>query len=180
MNKTRMKIKTTTPKTREDIEALVGDLAAAKIEQQGLTAEMDAEIAMVRTRFEAGLALLTERLNVMTEVAHLWAQAHPEEFAKRKSLEFTQGVIGFRTTPHKLKLLSKWTWAKVLEKMEPMNFWRAYIRTKKEVDKEALIANRDGLPPENLAGIGVKIVQDEEFFIEPKLTAVETRQTAAA
>ena len=168
-------MKTSPPKTRPQIEALIGALAAATIQRQALTAKMDAQLANIRTLYEPDLALLADRLDDLTQAAHLWAQANPEEFAKRKSIEFTQGTLGFRTCPPKLKPLSKWTWAKILEQMQRIASWNHYLRTLQEVDKEAILADRAILAPSTLASAGLRIVQDEEFYIDPKLTPVETR-----
>jgi hypothetical protein len=77
------------------------------------------------------------------------------------------GLVGFRTGTPKLKLLSGWTWEKVLEFIS-VNQLMDLIRTKKEVDKELILANRDCIKPETLKQIGIKVVQDEAFFVEPK------------
>jgi hypothetical protein len=36
------------------------------------------------------------------------------------------------------------------------------------VDRELILANRDCIKPETLKQIGIKVVQDEAFFVEPK------------
>ena len=44
-----------------------------------------------------------------------------------------------------------------------------FIRNKPEVDKEAIIGQRDDLA-EFLPKVGLKVMQEESFYVEPKLT----------
>ncbi len=84
------------------------------------------------------------------------------------------GTLGFRTGTPALKLLSRaWNWQKVLEACQFI--LPAFIRNKPEIDKEQIIAQRDELR-EFLPKVGLKVDQGESFFVEPKLTEVETRQ----
>lgn len=102
-----------------------------------------------------------------------------ELFAKRKSLEMTHGVIGFRTGQPKCKTARGTTWADALELVKDR--LPNYIRTKEEVDKDRLLADRnlpcrrDDEPEEaarpllhEMALCGILVVQEESFFVEPK------------
>lgn len=43
-----------------------------------------------------------------------------------------------------------------------------FIRVVKSVDKEALLAARSLMKPEDLAVLGLRVIQSEEFFVDPK------------
>ena len=43
--------------------------------------------------------------------------------------------------------------------------WTGFIRTRAEPDKDSLLAQRDRY---NLQEIGLKVVQDEAFYVEPR------------
>ena len=93
----------------------------------------------------------------------------------------THGTVGFRTGNPRLKPITKFTWAKVLETIQrSATFASSYVRTKAEVDREKLLADRDELGADGLRVLGLKVVQEESFFVEPHLTTVENREQREA
>jgi len=110
-----------------------------------------------------------------------WSAANEVEFGNRKSLVMTHGTVGFRTGNPRLKPITKFTWAKVLETIQrSATFASSYVRTKAEVDREKLLADRDELGADGLRVLGLKVVQEESFFVEPHLTTVENREQREA
>lgn len=181
MKKTRIKINVPAISTRADAELAISDIALTVANKIRTTAKMDTEVVAVREKYQASLGMIEASIEAKTEALREWAEAHPEEFAKgRKSIEFVQGTIGFRAGTPALALLNKkWTWAKVVESMGA--FLPHFLRSKPEVDKEALLAQRDEpLIQKTLPLVGLKVTQTETFFVEPKLTEVETRQVKEA
>lgn len=185
--KTRIKVSLPILTTRDDAEAAMNDLALAVNNQRKLTARRDAEVLAINTRYESPMGELSQSIKEKTDTLRAWADANPEQFPKgRKSLDLVSGTLGFRTGTPKLQLLSRaWNWEKVLDAIQLRGF--QFVRTKAEVDKEAILGfvSAGPEPPAELEAtvlrpIGVKIVQDESFFIEPNLTALETRQTSEA
>jgi phage host-nuclease inhibitor protein Gam len=80
-----------------------------------------------------------------------------------------------------LKTLAKWKWDGVLHALRGFRMG-LYIRIKEEINKEQIIADVGAqvLTNPELRKAGVEVSQEESFYIEPKLTAVETRQVAKA
>lgn len=166
------------PVTRQSAEDAVQRIAEATNAKRFYTAEMDEQIAKIKANYLPSIDSLDAEIKANAKIVQLWAEQNPEEFAKRKSLAMAHGTIGFRTGTPKLALLNrKWSWDTVLSAVEKI--LPAFIRPKPEVDKEAIIGQRDELA-EFLPLVGLKIVQDESFFIEPNLTKDETRQTLPA
>lgn len=62
-------------------------------------------------------------------------------FTKRRSLETTHGIIGFRTGTPKLKNRKGFTWAAVLELVK--TFLPKYIRLTEEITRDKMLADRD-------------------------------------
>ena len=90
-----------------------------------------------------------------------------ELFTKKKSLDMTHGVIGFRTGTPKLKTLKGFTWASALQLVK--EFLPGYVRSSEEIAKDKLLADRDvEKMPEDMARCGIAVVQDESFYVEPK------------
>ena len=162
------------------MEILVGEITRLKNIEQTVSARMDAEIAAVRKRYEEPLSDAAEGLLLRMVAAQEWAGANPSEFGKLRSIDMTQAVIGWRTGQPQLKTLSGWTWDRVLERLASVAQYMGFVRTKQEVDKQGIIAARENLLPEDLRQMGVRIIQEESFFVEPKLTEVETKVQSEA
>ncbi len=160
--------------TRAEMETLVGEITALTIQKDAATALMDEEISRVRKSFEDILSGFSEDIDEKLAVARDWAEANPSEFGDGKSIEFTQGKVGFRCGNPTLKPLSGWTWVTVLDRLQQSA--RSYLRTIEEVNKEALLADRELLGADKLRELGVRVVQDEKFFLEPKREALAARQ----
>lgn len=168
--------------TKLRAEELLGEVAALTLEERAAKTAMDHELTAVRAKYEGALDTLQKQIGDKTALLESWAAANPGEFPKnRKSIDLLHGTVGYRTGTPKLKALPKWTWDRVLEKLNQLAAL-AYIRTKEEVNKEAVLAAiSDGsLLPEQARLFGVVMVQDESFFVEPKLEVMEARKVVAA
>jgi phage host-nuclease inhibitor protein Gam len=159
-----------------DIETVLCALAVSKNDERKLVTRMDAELQAVRDRYCDPILAVQDRVDTYTTLAQEWAEANPDRFAKKKSIELTHGTIGFRTGTPKLKLLAKWSVAGVLFAMRKFQWAREYIRIKESIDRKNLIA--DKIDPETLARIGLRVTRSETFFVEPNLTELQTRETA--
>lgn len=167
MTSKRIKATTTVIETREDLEAAVGRISAKTSQRDGLLADLEAEINAQRSFYEPQITECGEEIKADFQAVQDWAEANPSAFSTRKSIELMHGTVGFRTGQPRLKLLSGWTWNRVLELLA-VNRLTDYIRQKQEPDKERILAEREQLTDELLKRIGVKVVQDETFFCEPK------------
>jgi phage host-nuclease inhibitor protein Gam len=176
MSNSRLKPKLIVPKTREQAEAIVGDITEIKIEETAAKALMDQRLKDVRQEFEAQLSSINDQLTPLLLQIQAWAEANPAEFGKAKSIDMLHGVIGWRISTPALKTLSGWTWARVLEALKSLGH-AAFIRTKDDIDKAAIIGQRENLLDGDLRLFGCKIVSEESFFVEPKTTPVEKRVT---
>lgn len=171
---TTRRVKTTIESiaTRDQAEAVLEQIARATIARDRLTAEMELKLTNVRAEYEGRLTALAQELDGAMPILQRWAEEHPDEFGARKSMEMVHGTIGFRTGTPKLKLIPGKTWLRVLESLAGV--FPEYIREKMEVNKEALIADREKLGDDRLRLVGLRVTRDETFFVEPK------REEAAA
>jgi len=176
----RIKLKSPAVKTRVEMETLVRDITGLKLNEKLLIAGMDAEIKAVRDSYESRLTTITQVLGEKTAAAQAWADANPDEFGRKKSIEFTHGTVGFRTGTPKLKTLAKIKWDAVLQSLRSCRWGAAYLRVKEEINKEQIIADVGAriLSEADLRKAGAQVVREESFYVEPKLTRVEARETA--
>lgn len=154
--------------TREQAEQAFAEFAAADAKFQNLTSKMDLEITQIREKYADRLAELGEVKARSFDVMQSFAVENKEElFARRKSLESAHGVFGFRTGTPKLKNLRGFTWAAVTNLVKEL--LPDYIRVSEELAKDRLLADREKAEvAEFFPRIGVQVVQDETFYVEPK------------
>ncbi len=168
MAKTREKKTVYTGISSEQMEQAFADYAKADARQQKITAEMDVAMTKIREKWQDELTKLAETKDNAFDILQAYAMENRDElFSKRKSLETTHGIIGFRTGTPTLKTRKGFTWASVLEMLK--EFLPNYVRTKEEPAKDKLLADRED---EEVAAlfpkVGIAVVQDETFFVEPK------------
>ncbi len=153
--------------TREDAENAFAEFADADARIQQLTGKMDVELTRIREKYADELTNLTGLRDDSFMKLQAFAVNNREAFGKLKSMELTHGKIGFRTGTPKLKTLKGFTWEAALKLVKA--FAPAYIRTKEEINKEALLADRGLAKVANkLADMGITVDQDETFFVDPK------------
>lgn len=177
--------------TEEAIELLT-HYAHADWNVEQLKADCERRIAEIRAEYDGLAQPAKERIKrIFNQLKPWWAVAHQElTEGKRKSIELGGCQIGHRTSTPALKLAGL-TEAEAIEHLEILGFDGWAIRTKKELDKPALIAalrklvagkqpeemNADEQDAFVLDSLGLKVSQKEEFFIAripPVEPAVET------
>ena len=171
MTKSRSKVNLDKPEIETQAELLetVAAVAREMLVERDLKNAMDTELQEVRDKYQADLAAAATEIELKTELCAEYVTQHPDLFPKdRKSLDLTHAIIGFRTGTPKVKLLKRWSVEAVIEALKA-RFAKRYIREVVEIDKERIIAARDVLTTEDLAGVGLAITQTETFYIEPKL-----------
>ena len=170
MSKSRIKIPLPLISSRTEAEAVMNDLSLAANNRRKLAARMDAAILKIQDEAAPGIALCDDSIKAKSDALRAWAEANPAEFGKKKSIEFLAGTLGFRTGTPKLALLSRaWNWDKVLDVLKGSAMYQKFVRTKQEVDKERVLAEA-GAGCFDPGYCGTKVVQDESFYVEPKLT----------
>ena len=155
--------------TREEAEKAFAEFAQADAKVRSIGAKMDLEMTKIREKYADQLADLEEVKEKNFDIVQTYAQENREElFSKRKSVESTHGIFGFRTGTPKLKTLKGFTWGAVLKLCEEL--LPGYIRTTNEVAKDKLLADRDKEEVNGLFDkVGIQVVQDETFYLEPKM-----------
>lgn len=168
MAKTRAKKTVYTSVKQEEMETAFADYARADARIQKINATMDIEMTKIREKYQDELTKLGEVKEKSFDILQAYALENRDElFTKRKSMETTHGTLGFRTGTPKLKTLKGFTWASVLNLLK--EFLPDYVRTAEEPAKDKLLADREDEEVSALfPKVGIAVVQDETFFVEPK------------
>jgi phage host-nuclease inhibitor protein Gam len=159
--------------TSETMEAAMAEYAAADARLAKINATMDEQFTRIREKYQDEISTLTEIKEKNFEVVQAFAQENRDElFSKKKSMETTHGMFGFRTGTPKLKTLKGFTWGAVLNLLK--EFLPGYVRVIEEPAKDKLLADRE-MPEvsKNMSKCGIEVVQDEVFFIELKKEETE-------
>ena len=163
----RIRLTKTVISSRAEAETALGEIAATTAHLNELKAQLDQELTSVRKCYEERIDTLSKKIETQSGLLQQWAEASPEEFPEgRKSIELLHGRLGFRTSTPSLKTIAGWTFKKALEVIA-----RPFVRVKEDLDKEGVLAAyaRGELTDTELKRVGLRVVQDEAFFIEPKL-----------
>ena len=168
MAKTREKKVIYSSVSTDKMEEAFANYAIADAKLQKINASLDVEITKLREKHAPEVTQLNEQKDTAFNIMQAFALENKDNlFAKRKSMDTTHGTIGFRTGTPKLKTRKGFTWNAVTNLLK--EFLPGYVRTTEEPAKDKLLADRDNekvVPM--LEKVGVMIVQEEVFFVEPK------------
>lgn len=166
--------------SRAQAEAALQNIALNSARLQKLAAALNTRLSVVRADCEPEILALNDLLLAEKAALELWAWAANgagTEFTEKRSLDLSSGRVGFRAGGKSLGLLDRQTWDKVLAYLRTAakGKWKAFIRTKLEVDKSGILKSAatfvdapNHLSKEDLSAMGVKVEQEESFYVELK------------
>ena len=164
------------PADHDEANQLVEWLGVARREKDRLEAEMNDRVAEIKAQFEAAAASRTDVINRCQAALKQWADANRADLTeggKRKSFKLPAGEIGWRKKKARVVLGKKKALEGIIAQIHAMSLHAkgvamatllGFIRTREEINKEAMLAAPD------IAGTipGVKIkAGGEEFFVAP-------------
>lgn len=162
------------PKTKAEAEALLAAIGRNQRQVAILEAQMNDELAEVKARYEQAAQQFSEHIEADFKALQTWAEGCRDELldGKSKTAKLATGELSWRLPPPSVRITNQ---EKVVENLLVMGFDR-YLRTKQEVDKQAVLAAPDGVK-----GIrGISIVQKEEFVAKPFESQIERAEPVKA
>lgn len=137
-----------------------------------IEARMNERINKIKDEYQDEITQLAEEKQQHFEVLEVYAKEQKDNWGKRKSAELLHSIIGFRTGTPKVTKDKKFTWEGIVELVKDK--FPSLVRTKSELDKEAIIAMRDDDDFVKLKkSCYVDVVQDETFYVEPKVEELQ-------
>ena len=155
----------------EGLEAAVADTVRLKIHHTQIVAAKDNELAAVEKKHQTGITENAARMAEAEDAIQAYCAVNRVElFPDKKSRETGLAVFGFEMTPPRVETANKKIkWKDVLERLKRLGWGKAYVRQPPEQpDKEAMLADREKLTPEQLTAAGIQFCQEEQFYIRPK------------
>lgn len=156
------------PGRREEVTEAIAEIGRLQRERSRIQAAMNDEIAAVKQRHEEQARPLAEEIQRLADGVHLWCEANRPELTqegKRKTANLASGEVRWRMRPPSVSARGL---DKIIQTLKDLRLTR-FIRTKEELDKEAVLAEPDAV--KHIKGIGIK--QSEDFVIVPFETELE-------
>ena len=161
--KLKMKASAYAPQSRPDVQSDIKKLGDLQREHSRLTHDMNDSIAAITEAAAPALAALVERISVLQAGIQTWCEANRDELTaggKTKTANLITGEVNWRQRPPSVSVRNA---KSVLETLKRMGLAQ-FIRTKEEINKEAVLADQDAV--RGIAGLTVsKGVED--FVITP-------------
>jgi phage host-nuclease inhibitor protein Gam len=156
---------------RKSLEKAVSLYAKAKSNRVSLNNAMEEQLMIVRNNYTDRINECDEECESLSnEIIDYTRKNRETVFPKGvKHIELIDGSVGFKQGRNSLALCEGQTWPAALEAMQNDKSAKAYIRTKYEIDKARLIADRNKPKvAQILDRIGLQIINTEQFYIETK------------
>jgi len=159
--------------TRDQAEAAGAQIVALRIQHDAIKFKKN-RADFAAQKLKRKMDELLERIARYETVLSAWAKANrKQEFGESKTLDMRHVVLVFKNAPRCVRLLKDWTDALVIAALQKRKTLQQYIRIKREVDRQRILSDSKPdagrLDEAVLKSVGIEIVQEENFFIEPKL-----------
>lgn len=170
---TREKKKVIVNVTSEQAQDASAAYTKAHVALQSIEAKMNEEINKIKEKYQDKISEQEEKREEQFTVLEVYATEQKDNWGKAKSIDMLHSRIGFRTGTPKLKCDKGWNWTSVTDILNES--YADYVRTVTEPNKEKLIADRDTDGFDKLCKKAhITVVQDETFYVEPKVEEVAT------
>lgn len=139
-------------------------------------ADMNSKIQAVKEKFEAETADSRAQKQLIESDIQAFCTINKADFLKQRAKKLLHGVIGFRTNPPKVIQLNKKFSVKTSLELLRKIFEDKYVRQKEEVNKDAILTDYSSgaLSDDKLAGVGLRVDQDETFFCEVDWESIQS------
>ena len=162
------------PADRDQVNEAIAEIGRCQRERERIQAQMNDRMANIKLIHEAAAKPHADRIRELAKGVQLWCEANRAALTrdgKVKFHEFATGVVKWRLTPWSVALNKV---DEVLALIKAKGRKEDFIRTKEEVNKEALLDAREALASDPIKGIAFK--QREEIAIIPHESKIEEVQ----
>jgi phage host-nuclease inhibitor protein Gam len=167
----------------ETLLSVCQECAKDQLKRDALTIQRDAEVQLVKDKYDADIETLNATIEHHLKRIHAWAQANREShFGKRQSFVIMGHELAFRESPGAIGFAEGVSAEDVVQSILNMpegedrdTLCALVLRVKAELEKKAaqreLRANVDGRG-DKLRAFGLRIVTEESFAFTPAREAL--------
>lgn len=152
-----------TAQSRDDVATAIGNIGKLSRDIDVLTARMNDEIAAITEKYQPEIDRIRNDLFPLQAGIQTWCEAHRAELTqvgKTKTVNLITGQVSWRIRPPSVSIRGT---GAVLELLKSKGLER-FVRTKEELNKEAMLADPDAV--RTIPGISI-VSGIEDFVIEP-------------
>jgi phage host-nuclease inhibitor protein Gam len=157
-----------TLRDEHEVDAAIAQIGQAQRIRADIETRMNAELAAVKERHEAEAAPHAAVINMMGDAVRIYCEAQRARLTREgrtKTAKFGAGEVSWRMRPPRVTVRGEGILIEALKRLGLDRF----IRTKEELDKNAILAE-----PEAVQDIkGLSITQGEDFVIKPFASELE-------
>lgn len=196
MPKTKTKNEPTKPVillTREGMEAAITDYFKLQLARKRVVLAMEEAKLNVEKCFEESLNQMASDIELKFAAIQNYCELNRDELmpTEKKSFQTVNAVVEFRFTPHSVQTVGKEGEKTKAKRLRGLVFkledgteldCDKYVRIPDPtLNKDALLADRTALKPDQLRVMGITFAQTETFSVTPKSELVDaTTATAGA
>jgi phage host-nuclease inhibitor protein Gam len=158
------KVKAATPRTVDEVNEAIAKIGEKRRAVAELEVDMNRRIAALRADFEAAGLPLRAEIEALAAGVECFCDAKRDALARDggKSIRFAAGEVVWKMSTPKVVLDPEMDLDKLIASFERRGLER-FIRVKKELNKQAIVAEPDAIA--RTAGIAIE--QSETFNIRP-------------
>lgn len=151
----------------EETEGKIQRIGEVQREISRLEHDMNDQLNPIKQKYEDLAKPHKEELEELQKAVQMWAETNKPDLltGKAKTVKCATGDFGWRTSTPSVRITGV---AVVLERLKQLAL-NQFIRTKEEINKEAILAN----PKEVEHVKGIAIAQTESFWIKPFGSEIE-------
>lgn len=162
--------------TFEEADQALLELGRIEASLQEAEAALNEQIQSLRDKYEQKTRDIASEKESIENALESFGIHNKNEFEDVRTRELIHGSIGFKMSPPKVGLLNrKYKWETVLELLRRVRWGSAFIRSKEEPDKEAIltaVADKS-IDDTKLASVGLKIDQEDKFQYNIKWDTIQ-------
>ena len=167
--KTRIKaVAIDAPKSRDEAAQCVARIGEAQRERDRIQAQLNDDLNVIREEYEDRARPFAEVIETNLAAVQVWAEFNRDELlkGKLKTVKLSTGEVSWRKRPASVAIRGVDAVIEALKKLGLPKF----VRTKEEIDKQAILADRDVV--KQVKGISINDDQ-EDFVVKPFETNLE-------
>lgn len=153
--------------SRDEAELLLADIGASQREVTRIEADMNDELSSIKAKFEEAAKPFNQAIQEKLLALQMWAEANRADLLPKgkKTVQLATGEVQWRNPPPSVRI----TGADAVLEILRLKKLERFIRTKEEINKEAILADQEAV-----AGVkGISITQVEHFVAKPFEAEIE-------
>lgn len=167
--------------THDNVARMSGDVVQLRLEVQKLDNARKRRKAAADKEYEDRAAPHLAGIKDRQAILETWAALHKDEQPGRRSWVFPRAIIGWRKAGPTVKTKSRVKIVDVVARLLQVPWGKTYLRqADPQLDKDALLRDRDQLTRDQLDSLGIKFDDPDKFYVDPPNEKAEHSATENA